>query len=345
MTTNKLSQRTKGPEYYNDRLVSPDKTMLAYRKVLLNTGNKIIQNDLVIANANGQILKTIPVEKKWGGILGWADNQHLFIQSAASNRAEDSGKKPLPMLILNPFNNETTILRPDFPSFLDAPSITLPYWDGWQGVIYDPALTRAIYPGFFAGDNEMFTYVLWDMSSRKVVTSFENIFTTYILQNQPFPRPIWSPDNSQFVFRGLVPQPDRVVMELYSVSRDGVIKQLTHLDSTAYIFGSNLSWSPDGRYIVMFLGPAYGADDQKAHVAVLDMQTLDVTDYCFLVGDGGTKYSEEAPSAIWSPNSEQFLVQDWYEKDHRRVILVDISRNVAAQVAEDMEAVGWMLGK
>jgi hypothetical protein len=110
MTTNKLSQMTRGLERYWDRVVSPDKTMLAYRRILLNTGNKIMQNDLVIANTNGEILKTIPVEKKWSKILGWSDNQHLFIKLAASNPAEDAGKKPLPTLILNPFNNETKIL-------------------------------------------------------------------------------------------------------------------------------------------------------------------------------------------------------------------------------------------
>jgi hypothetical protein len=42
---------------------------------------------------------------------------------------------------------------------------------------------------------------------------------------------------------------------------------------------------------------------------------------------------------------DTLLVQDWYEKDHSRVILVDIERGVAVQVAENMEAVGWMLNK
>ena len=345
MTTVKLFQMTKQGERQINHVVSPDKTLLAYKRILFDTDGKVIQKDFIIANANGQILKTIPVEKNWSDILGWLDNQHLFIRLAASNLAENAGEKPIPVLIINPFNDERKILLPDFPQFLNAPSTTLPYWYGWSGVIYDPTLNIAIYPGFIEGNDEMYTYVLWDMSSKRVIASLENVFVAYILQNTPFPMPRWNPDNSQFVIRGLVPQPDRVIMELYSVSRDGATKQLTHLASTAYIFGSNLSWSPDGRYIAMFLGPVYGAADQKARVAILDMKSFDVTDYCFSVSysEEGHYSEDNAPAAIWSPNSKQFLVQDWYEKDHSRVILVDIERGVVAQVAENVEAVGWML--
>ncbi len=348
MTTNKFSNTTKQGERQINQVVSPDKTLLAYKRILFDADNRIIQDDIIIANANGQIVKTTPVEKEWNDILGWSDNQHLFIGFAKAGPAEKAGKKSNPILIFDPLrNDERQILHPDFPQFLNAPSTTLPYWHGWNGVIYDSTLAEAIYPGFVDGDGEMYTYILWDISSKKVVASLKNIFRAYVLQNSQYPMPTWAPDNSQFVVRGLVPQPDKVIMELYSVSRDGVIKQLTHLDSTAYIFGSNLSWSPDGRYIAMFLGPAYGADSQKAHVAILDMKSLDITDYCFSVS-----YSEEghysegnAPAAIWSPNSKQFLVQDWYEKNHSRVILVDIEKGIAAQIAENMEAVGWMLSE
>ena len=46
---------------------------------------------------------------------------------------------------------------------------------------------------------------------------------------------------------------------------------------------------------------------------------------------------------IWSPDGKQLIVVDWYEKDHRKVILVDPDQGFAAQIAADMEPAGWML--
>ena len=58
----------------------------------------------------------------------------------------------------------------------------------------------------------------------------------------------------------------------------------------------------------------------------------------------GEGYGGDLPPApIWSPDSQQFLVVDWYEKEHSRVVLVDIAQGFAAQIAEDMEPLGWMV--
>jgi hypothetical protein len=77
------------------------------------------------------------------------------------------------------------------------------------------------------------------------------------------------------------------------------------------------------------------AEHPYKRVALLDTETLQVTDYCIPVG----KQQLYQPP-IWSPDSTQFLVVDRHEENHRRVILVDIVQGFAAVIAEDMEPVG-----
>ena len=132
---------------------------------------------------------------------------------------------------------------------------------------------------------------------------------------------------------------DPMNLELYEVSRDGQTKQLTQLAPTAYVWESSFSWSPDSRYLAMFLAPHLGAANEPARVAVLDTTTLNVIDYCLPITSSG-----KGPiwSPIWSPDSRQFVITDWYEQDHRHMILVDIENNIAAQIADDVEPVGWI---
>jgi hypothetical protein len=252
------------------------------------------------------------------------------------------------MLALNPFSGERQILEPDFPRILNThPTVLdmLPFWEGWSGVIYDPTLTRAIYPRFVGNNDEMYTYAVWDVSERRLIATLEEVFSSSSSFGGNFPMPKWFPDGSRFVFQGFDPTEDPVKTELYEVSRDGQVKQLTHLSSVAYVWESSYSWSPDGGHIAMFLGPPLGAAFEKARVAVLDTATLNITDYCISITFSGEGYGGGGPiwSPIWSPDGHQFVITDWYEKDHRRVILVDIEKNSAVQIANDMEPVGWMV--
>lgn len=322
-------------EHGGSFIISPDRTLMAYDSVILDKQDRIIKNDLVIADASGQQLKVIPWEKEWSAMLGWSDNQHLIL----SQPDEVAVWKPNTLLVLNPFSGERQLLHPDFPRFLDVRGTVLPYWDGWYGVIYDPTLTRAIYPRFVGDGEERFTYAIWDRAKRQLVISLENIFVAYSGENDMFPRPRWSPDGTQFVFRGLVHKSEQLAeFELYRLSRDGQAEQLTHLTSIALVQDSNLSWSPDGRHIAMFLDD-WGTYGQQAHVAVLDTTTLDITDYCVPVMYTG---GAEPPIPIWSLDGKQFLVMGWDKENHTHVILVDIAQGFAAQIAEDMEPVGWM---
>ena len=344
MTTREFSPIMAYDEKRANYKVSPDKKLLAYQQITSNTEGVTIRNELVIATSNGQALKMLPLEAEWARLVDWLDNQHLIISLASSDPEENAGTKPATLLILNPFTDEQKFLRPDYPGYLDMPSTIVPYWDGWSGVIYNPDLTRAIYPRFVGSGEQIYTYAVWDLTDQKLLSTLENEFTAFSVFNDKFPIPRWSPDGSQFVFRGMVFVSDELVaFELYRVALDGQVDQLTQLTSSALVQDSNFSWSPDGRYIAVFLND-WGDNiwETSARVAVLNMETLELTDYCIQVN--GKSNSGGLPSSpIWSPDSKQFLVADWHEENNQRVILVDIEKGFASQIAEGMEPVGWMI--
>ena len=187
-----------------------------------------------------------------------------------------------------------------------------------------------------SGSEEFFTFALWDFSNQKIVFSLESIYRDSVYFSVASPMPVWSPDNSQFAFIGH--DSSQPGFELYRVSLDGKTEQLTNLSSIALLRGMPFSWSPGGQKIVLLVDelPATG----PRNVAVLDVETKDMIDFCISVGVG---LSEESYPPLWSPDERQFLVTDWFDDWQSRVILVDITQGVAVQVAENVEVVGWMV--
>jgi hypothetical protein len=341
MRSGQLTEISEPGENQIDHVVSPNRSLLAYENVIFNSEGKVAKEELVIADATGNRLKTIPWEEEWWQTPIWSDNEHVVINLSLPGE-ENSDPKPLPMLVLNPFTNERRIIKSDFSGFPVTSSADLPYWEGRWGTIYDPTLTYVVYPRTVENNDEMYTYAVWDLSQRRLVTTLDEIFSSFLLTGN-FPIPKWSPDGSRFVFQGFDPTTDPVNIEMYEVNHDGQTKQLTQLAPVAYVWESSFSWSPDGRYIAMSLAPHLGAFYDKARVAVLDTVTLNIIDYCVSVTFSGDGYGRPGPSApIWSPNSHQFVITDWYEKDHRRLILIDIEKNSAVHIADDIEPVGWM---
>jgi hypothetical protein len=333
MATGQITQIAGGQEYLSSVAISPDNKFMAFDNVLSDPGGPITGRELVIATADGQRQEVVMFEEKWLDIVGWTNDQRLLLSVNEPVIASSDGHRiPISYLILNPFSGERQMLHPDFPGFFD---ITPLQWDGWRGVVYDPTLTRTIYPYFYGRDEEVYTFALWDVRQQQLVASLENMYTNGVGFSNASPMPRWSADGSYFAFVGQVLVSEQLVeFELYQVSSDGQVAQLSHLTPIAVLQGLQFSLSPDGQKIAMLLDTWY--DAKQRHVALLNLKTLDVTDYCIPIKweGGGTLLQEP----IWSPDGEQFLVVD-----RHHVILVDIEQGFAAQVAEGMEPLGWMV--
>ena len=339
MATGAATLLTKPNENLINVAVSPDRERMAYNRILFDVdgpSSKVIEDKLVIATAEGQVQKAILWEQGWVGITGWLDDERLIINMAGHDPDESTRKKADTLLMLDLFTGQRRILRPDFPQIYDTYPVL--EWEGWSETVYDPTLTRVVYPG--PG------YVLWDLEVGHALAT--------LVSNLLHP-PRWSPDGAQFV---VAADPtlgeESLAFELFSVSRDGqTITQLTHLkayDSDADMWG--YSWSPDGRQLAFWLSTdsrSAGHPDTSTprRLAVLDLVTQDVTDYCLPLdeyGELGTIpiFWEGLPSPLWSPNGQQLIVESRYDRDASRVILVDLVQGFAAQVAENMQPVGWI---
>jgi hypothetical protein len=338
MATGEKTQIAEQNESLINFAVSPDRRLLAYERGLFDkpVGN-VIEDDLVIMTADAQPLVSVPWEDGWVGVAGWLDNERLIINIAGMDPDENAARKPYSLMLLHPFTGERQILRPEFPNIYDFPPV--PHWQDYGLTVYDPTLKLVVY--LRGSISEPLEYTLWDIAAQQELAAIDIV--------GDFPVPRWSPDGKFFAVAPMLnPQTGWPDYELYSVSREGQIARLTNI--TAYhpwIFIEDFSWSPDGHSIAFWLTYLSEKPDGYHHggqqLAVLDTRTGDVTDYCVPGHYDASRSSVSVPPPLWSPNGQQLIVVNRYaEKNARRVILVDLTLDIAVQIDENMEPVGWI---
>jgi hypothetical protein len=170
MSTRETVQDAVPPGTLLTILVSPNRDLIAYYQILNNINDRVERN-LLITDAENHIRKTIPWDKKWAELVAWLDDQHLVSLLFQDNPTENPTPKPFTLLALNPFTGEEQILCPDYPDILSTPPI--PYWDGWGVTVYDPSLSRVVYPQEGEGTAQSpINYVLWDITKNRILASF-----------------------------------------------------------------------------------------------------------------------------------------------------------------------------
>ena len=326
------------PRETGDRLfgfdVSPDRSRILYYQSI-NTGGWMVD----IATADGQPIWSQPASSDTWWF--WFDNDRLM-----SWVPQTEG---LPYLtILNIYTGERIDLQQNFPNIYDADSgLFSGFVSSFGRTVYDPTLTRVIYPACDSACRERlirgepgYPIVLWDIERGIELAS---LLTTDFWGETP----IWQQDGSYFIIATKVnpSYPYPPADEFFSVSREGEIKQLTHF--TDYYqdveIQDTYSLSPNGQYVAFWIvaKPSSYNDDR---LAILDTTTGEVTNYCIA---GGTFMGNVVPQIrpIWSPDNTQLIVYPGESQDaeHRRVVLVDIVHGFAAQIAEDIDLVGWMV--
>ncbi len=327
-------------------LVSLDHRYVAYYQTELDKQGSIIKRDLIVSDSKGNHVVQISRQEDWIVPKGWADSERLFI-GVSPQSAGEGFLEPPAWLIFNPFTGDSQLLKPVFDRFLSRASIPLP--GSWGGAVYNQNLTQAVYLRFAGDDEEFFTHGLWDLTSGQLVVSLDQIFQTFSIYNDIYLEPNWAPDGSKFAFVNKMPAEDDT--ELYVVTSGGEIQQVTNLAPYMYLRDS-LSWSPDGRQIATFISPNYR--DKGGQLAVIDTLTGDVTNYCLQAPSLQPHRLYPRPP-IWSPDGTKLIFDiETFEEDpvlpmiYRltavKVILVDIEKGLAWEIAEDMIPVGWMPG-
>jgi len=324
-TGDKIDLPYKEGEYLTGFDVSPDKTRLVYW-YSSDDGIKTI-----IAKADGQLI--------WSGAgdwYTWLDNDRL----AALFPEPD--KESFYWGLLNPFTGERAELHNDFPYFVLSP--VYPQWYVAPVAIYDPTLTRAVFPGYtqwVPHGERGYPLILWDLETGQALARL-------ITMDGYGGTPIWSPDGSQFIIATKLDPKDAAHYDphdgFYSVSREGEARQLAYFPGMAIWDGYSLS--PDGRQVAFWI-----SDESKwweiAHLAVLDTITGEVTNYC--IADTAPDHGRS--QIIWSPDSKWLLTTvpdpaSKYPPDSGiqwNTILVNLVQGWAATIAENVDPVGWMI--
>jgi len=306
-------------EAFLDISASPDKDLIAYELFIEPNTHK-----LVISNTDFQPKKIVDWKSEWDRLMGWSDESHvLFTKHRDLEPDEHFYTTPSEIIILDINTLSEKIQTPDFPSMYDFPPLPM-----WGTVEYNLNFDKAIYMRWTNENRSSYGYALWDMRNNKEL-NFQKIVGA--------PTPRWSPDGSFVITSGLI---DTNAYELFAIYDNGQIKQLTNfgkyfLNPEVY----NFSWSPNGRYLAILLKEEFS--DPKATLFLLNIETGVLTNYCITVTIQSDKYSNPFVP-LWSPNSNELVVQNWYSIDHRRIILINISDNYAIDLAEDVEPLAWL---
>jgi hypothetical protein len=339
--------------YFADEFsTSPDHKWVAYF-----VGPSMIESRLVVVDSDGNVIFQKPDNRlqKWYVIDTWLNDQHLMME-INKTLPGISLAIPLPVAVLDPFTGEETNLDNNFPEMVSLyPQVR---WDnyGYSASAYDPTMTKVAYASVDSDKN--YWTVLRDLAKNQNIVS---VHAAADFGNGP----VWSPDGSQFVVDTLASDIDPLRYankglnseELLLVSKYGNVTRLTYLADEFDEFSlSGYVWSPDGTRIAMWLSatPSVYSDLPSKYsfdfrLAILDVITKQLTSYCILGS------SEFANTIVWSPDGQQLLVNAWNmeksnatQKPIRNIydtVLIDLSRNYAAKIADETVPIGWLNDK
>lgn len=333
-TGGKIILNTHADDVIRNMVVSPEGNWMAYR---LDQFHPVVSK-LIVADSNGRPNQIIPWDWAWTQLSGWLDSEHLWISRSRNPKPYVASDV---LVVLNPFTREQKELAADLPGFSTGildPGLGWARFN-WSLLIYDPMLSKVLYPV------NGYNLALWDVQHHQalaIVTGTASINVT----------PYWSPDGQQVLISGpatLLSSPTRngtqgAAMELFTISRDGKIDRLTRLADvyTNADFG-NYTWSPDGRYVALPLHvepnvypDLYAVTQQQTtnRLAVLDMATRTLTDYC--VPDTTLEHP------VWSPDGHQLVIEDPRTTTENNVFVVDLINNTAFSFAENATPIGWL---
>jgi hypothetical protein len=157
--------------------------------------------------------------------------------------------------------------------------------------------------------------------------------------------PLWTPGGNWFILATKVnPQdPYPPANEIFAVSREGQIEQLTHFKGRfeEVNIPDNYSLSPDGKLLAFWI-VTKPSNYAGANLAILNTDTGDVKNYC-IQGDPSLDIKTALANVIdplWSPDGSQLLVVSG-----NRIVLVDLINNYAAKIGENEMPVGWMVSQ
>jgi hypothetical protein len=309
-------------------ITSPDGTNYA----LLDVSDYLIK----VFSSNEQLLNIIPKESYPLFIDRWLDNKQIELTVAKGFPTPTGATNPvLDITIVNPFTNDQKLISSNYPD-IDGVTGSLGSWDGGSRTEYDATLTRVVYR---SSTQDGYGYTLWDMVNKKKLVQ---IITYYVL----FPA-VWSPDYSRFLITGQN-------REIYTVTRDGKVVQMTHLSPDSQTEQPNVryvpekySWSPDGRYVAFWLLKIEDNPSSTGTFAILNTMTGEITDYCISAGFVEDFRYNLLFAPVWSPDGKDLVINANMQKTGNTTkfnsLFIDLEDGSVTKIGENLSPAGWLV--
>jgi dipeptidyl aminopeptidase/acylaminoacyl peptidase len=311
-----------GGEYYSNEAVSPAGTYFSAETSTFSSNGKHQQGPILIFDSDANLAATIELKQESYGVT-WLNEQQVLINE--------------PFLLLSPFEHTQKEIQSFLPNYFSSTDI-LYDWNfyGYHKNVYDPQMTRMLYP--LRDENGVPNVALRDLEKGIDLASFP---TSYGYGTSP----TWASDGEKLAIAlntvpsDLFQKNDNIQFEIFGFSRNGeklFTTTLTSSSETVYI--TNLSWSPNGRYIAFW----YTHDKNRLHshlqLAVLDTETQSITLYCINSGDDYIRFSP-----IWAPSSDYLLVAYKIANDEAlSSLLINMQSGKAWIIKSQFEPLGWL---
>ncbi len=307
-------------EYY----VSPDGKWLAYQ----NTAS----SKLFIEPAG-----TLLVNREQDRIV-WGENRKFLLRRWVNNNTvliiyrKSQSDAFLTTVFLNPFTGEehefSLVEMPNYLNYKLGGAVIATHYTNDGEMVPDPTMKKVIYPEMWNNGNYT---TLWDVEARKPLTRLKYYIDLY---NDP----LWSQDGSNFL---VVSTGQNKWAEWFLVTSDGVVSQVTRfsdfIQSPNYYFQKpTRSW--DGRFL--FFQLTYSQPNTVTKYILLDLKSRALEGYCIdslPVENGGQQ------SPVWSPDSRYLIISNTVVNSLGYLILVDVENKKAYQIANDVDAIGWIV--
>jgi len=294
--------------------ISPNRYWISFEVNRIDDNGNVIERKLAILDALGQSKTAMSWEKNWGILRGWLDNDNIYIEGYET---------PLGTIFsIEPFVGTTKELTPTFTNIYNdyPPAI-------WSNVP-NSDLTLMLYPNS-ASAEEGIGYTLWDIEARKRIWHEDSRIA-------PSVPPQWSSDYKSFAVN-IAMDPIQDHSEIFVFNNLGqMISQTDFGAKYSSVFVSRyMSWSPDGRYIAVWLGLGT-ENNQPEHpsLVLIDLNEGKAIDYCLQSFGVGS-------DIIWSNGGKWLITRP---DDIGSNVLIDISDNKAYRIPLPIDGTinGWM---
>ena len=295
---------------------SPDGSLVAYEVEGSRSSAGAASHRLDVVKPSGILERSLRWEVDWGAIEGWLGNEWVQIMPIPSN--------PGDVISVNVVTGDVNRAKLSLQDALEWPSVMwLPR--------PDPSLQRIVYMSSNLPGSGKTGPALMDVASGEVLWSGEDSFPG-------MHAPAWDSLGKRVAIAFTPDDPHKY--ELVVVSSQGGLVATTEFGGRfEQVYVGELSWSPDGASVAMWVDARDGNGDGKHEaLAVLNVTSNVVTNYCI---NGQYEFNR---SPIWSPDSTKLIIDHGEADAFAQEVLLDIGAGSAASLDVAGVVLAWLQG-